>query len=162
MSHDIVRPDPSKGINLIAVVNRYQDVPVSVAFVSGFDLKRGALASTVAHDSHNIIAVGADAVSLADAVNRVSGQGGYYVTDGDRNESMHLPIAGLMSANPCHVVAEEEIRAVKMAHSMGCALPAPFMTLCFQALLVVPELKISDQGLFDTKRMEFVEVVIKE
>ncbi|MGD0816816.1 MAG: adenine deaminase [Methanomassiliicoccales archaeon] len=162
VSNDIVRPEPSKGINLITVVNRYNEAPASVAFVSGFDLKRGALASTVAHDSHNIIAVGADAVSLADAVNSVSEQGGYYVTDGDRNESMHLPIAGLMSTDPCHVVAEQEIRAVHMAHSMGCGLPAPFMTLSFQALLVVPELKLSDKGLYDSKRRAFVDIVVKE
>lgn len=157
-----VVPDPSKGINLIAVVNRYREAPVSVALVSGFDLARGAMASTVAHDSHNIIAVGADAASLADAINHVSEQGGFYVTDGERNESMHLPIAGLMSTSPCHLVAEEEARAVKMAHSMGCGLAAPFMTLCFQALLVVPQLKISDKGLFDSQIMAFVDVVIKD
>jgi adenine deaminase len=162
VNNEIVIPDPSKGINLIAVVNRYHEAPVSVAFVSGFDLKRGAMASTVAHDSHNIIAVGADAVSLADAVNRVSEQGGYYVTDGDRNESMPLPVAGLMSTGPCHTVAEEETRAVTMAHSMGCRLAAPFMSLSFQALLVVPELKLSDKGLFDSKRMAFVDVIFQD
>ena len=162
VSDDLVLPDPARGINLIAVVNRYREAPVSVALVSGFDLKRGAMASTVAHDSHNIIAVGADAASLAEAVNRVSEQGGYYITDGERNESMHLPIAGLMSANPCPVVAAEEERAVKMAHSMGCGLAAPFMTLSFQALLVVPELKLSDRGLFDTRRMTFVDVIIRD
>jgi adenine deaminase len=162
VNDDLVLPDPAKGINLITVVNRYHEAPVSVAFVSGFDLNRGAMASTVAHDSHNIIAVGADAVSLADAVNRVSEQGGYYITDGERNESMHLPIAGLMSGSPCAVVAAEEERAVKMAHSIGCSLAAPFMTLSFQALLVVPELKLSDKGLFDTGRMTFVDVVIRD
>jgi adenine deaminase len=162
VNDDLVLPDPAKGINLIAVVNRYHEAPVSVAFVSGFDLKRGAMASTVAHDSHNIIAVGADAVSLADAVNRVSEQGGYYITDGERNESMHLPIAGLMSGSPCAVVAAEEDRAVKMAHSIGCSLAAPFMTLSFQALLVVPELKLSDKGLYDTRRMTFVDVIIRD
>lgn len=162
VNNDIVCPDPSKGINLIAVVNRYSEAPVSLALVSGFDLKRGAMASTVAHDSHNIVAIGVDTVSMAEAVNRVSEQGGYYVTDGERNESMHLPIAGLMSTNPCHVVAEEENQAVKMVHSMGCGLAAPFMTLSFQALLVVPELKLSDKGLYDSKRMAFVDVVIKE
>ncbi len=157
-----VVPDPLKGINLIAVVNRYHEAPVSVALVSGFNLQRGAMASTVAHDSHNIIAVGADAISLAEAINHVSEQGGYYVTDGERNESMHLPIAGLMSTSPCHLVAEEETRAVKMVHSMGCSLAAPFMTLCFQALLVIPQLKISDKGLFDSQIMAFVEVVAKD
>jgi adenine deaminase len=162
VNNEIVIPDPSKGINLIAVVNRYHEAPVSVAFVSGFDLKRGAMASTVAHDSHNIIAVGADAVSLADAVNRVSEKGGYYVTDGDRNESMPLPVAGLMSTGPCHAVAEEETRAVTMTHSMGCRLAAPFMSLSFQALLVVPELKLSDKGLFDSKRMAFVDVIFQD
>ena len=162
VNNDIIRPDPAKGINIITVVNRYQEAPAAVAFVSGFDLKRGAMASTVAHDSHNIIAVGADAASLAEAVNRVSEQGGYYISDGERHESMHLPVAGLMSTNPCHVVAEEETRVVSMAASMGCKLAAPFMTLCFQALLVVPELKISDKGLFDSSRMEFVDVIVKE
>jgi adenine deaminase len=162
VENGIIRPDVKKGINIITVVNRYREAPVAVGFVSGFDLKRGALASTVAHDSHNIIAVGADAASLADAVNRVSEQGGYYVTDGDRNESMPLPIAGLMSMSPCQVVAEEETRAVNMAVSMGCKLSAPFMSLCFQALLVVPELKISDKGLFDSKEMRFVDVVVKD
>ena len=162
VSDDLVLPDPARGINLIAVVNRYREAPVSVALVSGFDLKRGAMASTVAHDSHNIIAVGADAASLAEAVNRVSEQGGYYITDGERNESMRLPIAGLMSASPCPVVAAEEERAVRMAHSMGCGLAAPFMTLSFQALLVVPELKLSDRGLFDTRRMTFVDVIIRD
>jgi adenine deaminase len=162
VSDGMVQPDPAKGINLIAVVNRYHEAPVSVAFVSGFDLKRGAMASTVAHDSHNIIAVGADAVSLSEAVNRVSEQGGYYVTDGERNESLRLPVAGLMSTNPCHSVAEEEVRAVMMVHSMGCGLAAPFMTMSFQALLVVPELKLSDKGLFDSRSMNFVDVVIRE
>ncbi len=162
VSDGTVLPDLARGINLIAVVNRYQEAPVSVAFVSGFDLKRGAMASTVAHDSHNIIAVGADAASLAEVVNRVSEQGGYYVTDGERNESMRLPVAGLMSTDPCHSVAEEETRAVNMAHSMGCNLTAPFMTMSFQALLVVPELKLSDKGLFDSQRMSFVDVVVQE
>ena len=162
VSDNIVRPDPSKGINLIAVVNRYREAPAAVAFVSGFDLRRGAMASTVSHDSHNIIAVGADPVSLAEAVNHASEQGGYYITDGDRNESMPLPVAGLMSTSPCHVVAEQETRAVKMAQAMGCSLAAPFMTLSFQALLVVPELKLSDKGLFDSKRMAFVDLIVPE
>jgi adenine deaminase len=159
---DVLCPDPSRGINLISVVNRYQEAPASVALVSGFGIRRGAMASTVSHDSHNIIAVGADAISLADVVNRVSAQGGYYVTDGERNESMPLPVAGLMSTRTCHEVADEESRAVKMVRSMGCDLAAPFMTLSFQSLLVVPELKLSDRGLFDTKRMEFVDVILKD
>jgi adenine deaminase len=161
VSNNFVRPDPSRGINLITVVNRYQDAPASVGFVAGYGLRKGAMASTVAHDSHNIIAVGADPISLAEAVNKVSEHGGYYVTDGDRNESMPLPIAGLMSPEPCRVVAEEELRAVKMARSMGCDLPAPFMNLSFQALLVVPALKISDKGLYDTKERRFVDVVMR-
>ena len=163
VNNDIVCPDPSKGINLIAVVNRYSEAPVSLALVSGFDLKRGAMASTVAHDSHNIVAIGVDTVSMAEAVNRVSEQGGYYVTDGEGTSPCTFrKSAGLMSTNPCHVVAEEENQAVKMVHSMGCGLAAPFMTLSFQALLVVPELKLSDKGLNHSKRMAFVDVVIKE
>jgi adenine deaminase len=157
----VVQPDLDKDVITMAVVNRYHQAPVALGFVSGFKLKRGAAASTVAHDSHNIIAIGPDPECLAQAVNQVTAQGGgYYVTDQDRHESLVLDVAGLMSTAPCHAVTEDEVRVFEMMARMGCELSAPMMTLSFQSLLVVPELKLCDKGLFDTKRQEFVPVVI--
>ena len=157
----VVQSDLAKDVITIAVVNRYHQAPVALGFVSGFNVKRGAVASTVAHDSHNIIAIGPDPECLAQAVNKVTEQGGgYYVTDKDRHESLVLDVAGLMSTAPCHAVAEDEARVFEMLARMGCELSAPMMTLSFQSLLVVPELKLCDKGLFDTKRQEFVPVVI--
>ena len=157
----VIQSDMVKDVITMAVVNRYHQAPVALGFVSGFNIKRGAVASTVAHDSHNIIAIGPDPVCLAQAVNKVTEQGGgYYVTDNDRHESLVLDVAGLMSTAPCHVVAEDEARVFEMLVRMGCDLTAPMMTLSFQSLLVVPELKLCDKGLFDTKRQEFVPVVI--
>ena len=157
----VVQPDLAKDVITMAVVNRYRQASVALGFVSGFKLRRGAVASTVAHDSHNIIAVGPDPECLALAVNQVTAQGGgYYVTDQDRHESLVLDVAGLMSTAPCHAVAEDEARVFEMLARMGCELSAPMMTLSFQSLLVVPELKLCDKGLFDTKRQEFVPVVI--
>jgi adenine deaminase len=158
-----VQPDLAKDVIPIAVVNRYHEAPVALGFISGFKLRKGAVASTVAHDSHNIIAVGPDPRCLAQAINRVTEQGGgYFVTDGDRHESLVLDIAGLMSTAPCLSVAEDEGRVFEMLRHMGCDLPAPLMTLSFQSLLVVPELKLCDKGLFDTMRQEFVQVIIDE
>ncbi|MDD1746319.1 MAG: adenine deaminase [Methanomassiliicoccales archaeon] len=157
----VVQSDLANDVITMAVVNRYHQAPVALGFVSGFKVKRGAVASTVAHDSHNIIAIGPDPECLAQAVNKVTEQGGgYYVTDKDRHESLVLDVAGLMSTAPCHAVAEDEARVFEMLARMGCELSAPMMTLSFQSLLVVPELKLCDKGLFDTKRQEFVPVVI--
>ncbi len=157
----VIQSDIDKDVITMAVVNRYHQAPVALGFVSGFKINRGAVASTVAHDSHNIIAIGPDPLCLAQAVNKVTEQGGgYYVTDKDRHESLVLDVAGLMSTAPCHAVAEDEARVFEMLARMGCDLSAPMMTLSFQSLLVVPELKLCDKGLFDTKRQEFVPVVI--
>ena len=139
-------PDPDRDLLIMAVVNRYGPAPVSLAFVNGFGLKRGAMASTVAHDSHNIIAVGADLPSLAEAVNRVSRKGGYLVFDGKEERTVRLDVAGLMSTASGAEVAEAEKEATALLSDMGCALPAPFATLSFQSLLVVPELKLSDRA----------------
>ncbi len=159
--HGLVQPDLGKDVIPIAVVNRYHKAPVALGYVSGFKIRKGAVASTVAHDSHNIITVGPDPQCMAQAVNSVTEQGGgYFVTDGERHESLVLDVVGLMSTAPCRSVAEDEGRVCEMLRHMGCDLPAPLMTLSFQSLLVVPELKLCDKGLFDTLKQEFVPVLI--
>lgn len=143
----------------LAVVNRYRDAPPAVALARGIGLRRGAIASTVAHDCHNIVAAGCDEESLARAVNALmDSRGGCVAVDGDRTEVLPLPIAGLMSALPGEDVAAGYTRLTAMAHAMGSPLGAPFMTLSFLALLVIPELKLSDRGLFDGRAFEFVPV----
>jgi adenine deaminase len=130
-----------------------------VALIQGFGLKRGAIASSVAHDSHNVIAVGANDNDLAKAINLViENRGGLSVADGGTTDVLPLPIAGLMSAGPCAEVAEAYARLDTAAKQMGSKLRAPYMTLSFMALLVIPSLKLSDKGLFDGERFEFVPV----
>lgn len=155
----LIRPDISKDVLLLTVVNRYHPAKVAMAFVRGFNLKQGAIASTVAHDSHNIIGVGVDQTSLAKAVSQVTRTGGYYATDGNKEARLELDVAGLMSTRPCTEVVAQEKAIIDLVHEMGCDLAAPFTTLSFQSLLVVPELKLSDKGLFDSRRMAFVQLV---
>jgi adenine deaminase len=158
-----VLADPSQDILLIAVVNRYRPAPPAVAFVSGFGLQRGAMASSVSHDSHNLIGVGTDPALLALALNSVAAQGGgYYVTDTVNSARLELPVAGLMTALPWDEVARKGSEVNALLRDMGCPLPAPFMTLSFQSLLTVPELKVSDRGLFDTVRRVPLSPVIGE
>ena len=137
----------------MVVVNRYQNAPVAKAFVKNFGLKRGAFASSVAHDSHNIIAVGADDESIADAVNSIiDAKGGISVADhfnSSFNKILSLPVAGLMSIEDGYKVAEFYTEIDSEVKELGSQLSAPFMTLSFMALLVIPHLKLSDKGLFD-------------
>ncbi len=155
--------DTGRDILKIAVVNRYEpDAPVAVGFVKNFGLQRGALASTVAHDCHNIIAVGADDTSLCAVVNQlIACKGGIAVTaDGDNVSFMPLEVAGLMSVRDGHTVAAEYTRLDTMAKELGATLHAPYMTLSFMALLVIPSLKLSDKGLFDGGKFEFTNVEV--
>lgn len=149
--------DVNNDILKIAVVNRYQpDLPVAVAFIKNFGLKRGALASTVAHDCHNIIAVGTTDEDLCTAVNAlVDCKGGISVTNGADVNTMPLPVAGLMSPADGYNVANQYTRIDKLAKELGTQLKAPFMTLSFMALLVIPALKLSDKGLFDGNKFTF-------
>jgi adenine deaminase len=142
----------------IAVVNRYRKAKPALAWITGIGLQRGAIASSVAHDSHNIVVVGADTHSMAKAVNLImQHQGGIVAVDGEENLILPLPIAGLMSAADGQTIASQYIRLDQMAKSMGATVSAPFMTLSFMALLVIPHLKLSDQGLFDVDTFSFVE-----
>jgi adenine deaminase len=146
----------------IAVVNRYTpDVPVAVAFIKNFGLKKGALASTVAHDCHNIITVGTDDTSICLAVNAlIDCKGGIAVCDGVGTEVMPLPIAGLMTDADGYEVAAQYAALDAKAKELGTKLKAPFMTLSFMALLVIPSLKLSDKGLFDGKEFGFTDIAV--
>ena len=152
--------DPAHDILKIAVVNRYADKPPAVAFVRGVGLKRGAIASSVAHDCHNIVAVGASDAELARAVNLlIANEGGIAVAaDGREDKVLPLPVAGLMSDGYAEDVAEGYADLTREAKELGSKLHAPFMTLSFLALLVIPALKLSDLGLFDGTKFAFVPV----
>jgi adenine deaminase len=155
-----VRAMPEQDVLHIALVNRYLDERPVLGFIKGFGLKRGAMATSVAHDSHHILAVGASPNEMTRAINAVSRSGGFAVCDGSDLSLLPLEVAGLMSTSPARVVAQKENALMELLADMGCRLPAPFMTLSFQSLLVVPELKIGDRGLFDTRRMEFVSALL--
>ena len=149
--------DTEQDILKIAVVNRYKDVPIAKAFIKNFGLKTGALASSVAHDSHNIVAVGVDDANLCEAVNLViEHKGGVSFVSDDTQMVIPLPIAGLMSNEDGYRVAEQYAMIDKAAKYAGSTLSAPFMTLSFMALLVIPHLKLSDMGLFDGDKFQFV------
>lgn len=155
--------DVENDILKIAVVNRYDNsAPVATAFIRNFGLKMGAIASTVAHDCHNIIAVGVDDTSIAAAVNAlVACKGGISVAySADEVYTMPLPIAGLMTAADGYHVAAEYAALDSRAKELGTQLHAPFMTLSFMALLVIPALKLSDKGLFDGREFEFTPVEV--
>jgi adenine deaminase len=150
--------DPRRDLLKIAVVNRYAPgAPIAVGFIKGMGLKAGAVASSVAHDSHNIVAVGADDASLADAVNLViKHRGGLSAVGRGRKLVLPLPIAGLMSDLGGRTVARRYTELDRFAKRLGSRLDAPFMTLSFMALLVIPDLKLSDRGLFSASRWSFV------
>lgn len=149
--------DTDSDILKMIVVNRYQKAPVAKCFIKNFGLKSGAIASSVAHDSHNIIAVGADDESIVRAVNEIIGhKGGISCADKDGIDVLPLPVAGLMSADNGYEVAKKYTQLSNKANTMGSLLSAPFMTLSFMALLVIPHLKLSDKGLFDGDTFVFV------
>lgn len=145
----------------IVVVNRYTDSKPAVAFIQNFGIKRGALASSVGHDSHNIIAVGADDESIARAVNLIiEKKGGVAAVDGIREAIVPLPVAGIMSMEDGYSVARDYKAIDQLAKSMGSKLSAPFMTLSFMALLVIPAVKLSDKGLFNGSTFTFTDVTL--
>jgi adenine deaminase len=149
--------DVDRDILKMTVVNRYQDTPPALAFIQGFQLKEGALASCVGHDSHNIIAVGTSDAAICQAVNLIiKNKGGIAVVSTQQEAVLPLPIAGILSAQSGEAVAAAYSRLDTLAkNELGCPLRAPFMTLSFMALLVIPDLKLSDKGLFDGSQFEF-------
>jgi adenine deaminase len=149
--------DVEQDILKVAVVNRYKDAPIAKAFIKNFGLKTGAIASSVAHDSHNIVAVGVDDANLCEAVNLViEHKGGVSFVSDDTQMIVPLPVAGLMSTEDGYHVAQQYAVIDKAVKYAGSTLSAPFMTLSFMALLVIPHLKLSDMGLFDGDKFAFV------
>jgi adenine deaminase len=157
-----IKVDFENDILKIAVVERYGHERICNGFIKGFNLKKGAIASSIAHDSHNIIVIGSDTDEMALAVNQIAeNQGGLVaVSEGDYC-SLKLPIAGLMSDQPVDVITNKLGIIQNRTKDMGCTLESPFMTLSFMALLVIPSLKISDRGLFNGKSFQFVDVIKK-
>ena len=152
--------DTENDVLKLVVYNRYQPSDPAIGFIKNIGLKRGALASTVSHDSHNIVAVGTSDEEIVSAINQIiDSKGGILACEGDRVCLLPLPVAGVMSADKGSVIAQryEEIDA--MAKELGSTLHAPFMTLAFMSLLVIPELKLGDRGLFDGKNFRFVELM---
>lgn len=149
--------DTENDILKMVVVNRYHPAPVAKCFIRNFGCKEGAIASSVAHDSHNIVAVGVDDESLAKAINLVIREkGGVSCCSSSGEKALGLPVGGLMSHLDGYRVAKEYTVIDAMAKSLGSSLSAPFMTLSFMALLVIPHLKLSDKGLFDGDRFTFI------
>lgn len=161
LADEKVVSDSNRDVLKLAVVNRYADAPVQVAFIKNFGLSRGALGSSVAHDSHNVIAVGVDDEDLTAAINLVMDQqGGLSAACAAEGESevLPLPVAGLMATGTCEEVGAAYGKLDRLAKAWGTPLRAPYMTLSFMALLVIPELKLSDLGLFDGSKFEFVDL----
>lgn len=159
-----IMSDPTRDLLKIAVVNRYApDVPPALGFVHGFGLQQGALASSVAHDSHNIVAVGTDDVTLCAAVNAVIEAGGGIsaANSAGATQVLPLPIAGLMSPADGYELAQQYgILDQWTKETLGCTLRAPFMVLSFLALPVIPQLKMTDRGLFDVGTFGYVPVTV--
>ncbi|MBP6022601.1 adenine deaminase [Ferruginibacter sp.] len=150
--------DIATDILKIVVVNRYNNAPIAKAFIKNFGIQQGAIASSVAHDSHNIVAIGVDDESICKAVNLViKEQGGISAVSNTKEMVLGLPVAGLMSNDDGYKVAAAYTAIDKMVkEELGSSLSAPFMTLSFMALLVIPHLKLSDMGLFDGDSFSFV------
>jgi len=156
-----VASDTDNDILKIIVKDRYCDFPPSIGFIKGFGLKKGAFASSIAHDSHNIIAVGTNDEDIVRSVNEiVKLKGGLAVYSGEETESLKLNIGGIMTTRSCEDVAFEYEKLNRLVNSMGCPMTSPFMTLSFMALLVIPDLKIGDRGLFDVNKFELISLFI--
>lgn len=146
----------------IAVVNRYNDAPAATAFIKNFGLKNGAIASCVAHDCHNIVVVGTHDEDICKAVNAIiKAKGGISLATETEELVLELPIAGIMTHLPAEEVAASYIKLDRRAKELGSKLRAPYMSLSFMALLVIPELKLSDKGLFNGETFEFTDVFVK-
>ena len=148
--------DSENDILKICVVNRYQNQDIATGFIKNFGLKGCAIASTVAHDSHNIVAVGDNDILIAKAINiLVDSEGGLSAVSQNEIKHIALPIAGLMSDQPVEIIGNQYEDISNFAKQHGSVLEAPFMTLSFMALLVIPKIKISDLGMFDAEKFEF-------
>lgn len=155
----MLRSSTTDDILKIIVINRYSDSKPAIGFIKGFGLKCGAIASTIAHDSHNIIAVGVDDTSILKAVNALIEEKGGISLYNNTLSVLPLDIAGLMSSQDAHTVANRYIEIERLVKQTGCTMPAPYMALSFMALLVIPTLKLSDIGLFDGEIFECINLI---
>jgi adenine deaminase len=159
----IVQSDPSQDVLKMVCINRYSHSKAAIAYIKNFGLQAGAIGSTVAHDSHNIIVVGVDDASILASINQLmESQGGVNVVSNGEVHALPLPLAGLMSTEPAEIVAARYAKLDLLAKELGSKLDAPFMTLSFMALLVIPHLKLSDKGLFDGDSFNFTNLIITE
>ena len=155
--------DPDRNILKLVVLSRYRNDPVQIGFIKNMGLKKGAIASSIAHDSHNIIAVGVTDKDIIEAVNRlVENRGGIVVGITEHLLDLPLEVSGLMSTRSGEEVASRYELLNAEARRLGTSLKSPFMTLAFMSLLVIPELKLGDKGLFDVTKFEFVELFVNE
>lgn len=156
VSEGSIESDIENDILKIAVINRYNDGKPSIGFIKNFGIEKGAIASSVAHDSHNIICIGTNDSDMSAAVNSlVDSNGGISVCEGGKCDVLKLSVGGIMSSEDVYQVSGKYKMLQKKAKEMGSKLKAPFMTLSFMALLVIPELKLSDKGLFDGVKFQF-------
>lgn len=160
VENNVIQPNIKRDILKIAVLDRYGEGNITNGFIKGFGLKKGAIASSVAHDSHNVVVVGTSSEDMAKAVNLiVENKGGVVAVSDESEEVLPLPIAGLMSNKDSDYVAGKLQDLLDFTKELGCSLDSPFMTLSFMALLVIPSLKISDKGLFDLTEFSFVNLI---
>ena len=147
----------------MAVVNRYKNEKPAIAFIKNFGLKEGAIASSVGHDSHNVIAIGSTDEAICNAINLlIETKGGICALSNSEKKVLPLPIAGIMSDQNGKTIGKEYALLDQMAKEMGSTLKAPYMTLSFMALLVIPSLKLSDKGLFNGSKFEFTSLEIQK
>ncbi|HEX7492964.1 MAG TPA: adenine deaminase [Bacteroidales bacterium] len=158
---EYVTPDIDNDILKIIVKDRYKDLPPAMGFIKGFGLKSGAFASSIAHDSHNIISVGTNDLDIVNSINEIVRlKGGLAVSNDGIVKSLKLNIGGIMTTSTCEEIAYDYDLLNQLVSSFGCKMKAPFMTLSFMALLVIPDLKIGDRGLFDVKKFELVSLFV--
>ena len=155
--------DVKNDILKMAVINRYKNEPIQIGFIKNIGLKKGAIASSIAHDSHNIIAVGVSDDDIVSVVNKlIENKGGIVVGDKEKQLDLKLEVAGLMTSKDGTEVAKLYNELNVLAKEYGTKLKSPFMTIAFMSLLVMPELKLGDKGLFDVNKFDFVDLFVEE
>ena len=161
VKNSLIQPDLERDILKIAVVERYGGNSIANGFISGFNLSNGAIASSISHDSHNIIVIGTNSTEMAEAVNLlIENEGGLVVVNEGLKKSLPLPVAGLMSNKSAEEVSALYKELLDEAKKLNCELDSPFMTMSFMALLVIPSLKISNKGLFDVDEFSFKDLIV--
>jgi adenine deaminase len=159
IENGFIVPDLENDVLKMVVLNRYEFSKPAVAYVNNFGFQKGAIASTIAHDSHNIIAVGTSDEEIVKAINIViEKKGGISLVNGNEEISLKLGVAGLMSSEDAYQVSKKYFEISNKSKSLGTKLNAPYMTLSFMALLVIPELKLSDKGLFDGNAFKLTKI----